>query len=97
MTDAEPSRPRRPFQFSLATLLLMMVLLSVLAAALGGLLRNPLEAAYPRSFYVAMAAAAPMGALIVISIFHAVAQRFRRDRQGSTTESTENDAAGSKN
>ncbi len=96
MSDAEPSRPRRPFQFGLATLLLGMGLLSVLAAALGGLLRNPMEAVYPRSFYVAMAAAAPMGVLIVISIFHAVARRFRRDRQGSTTEPTENDTAGPK-
>lgn len=69
MSNVEPSRSGRPFQFGLGTLLLITALLGVLAAALGGMLRGrPAGVPLPLGFYIVMAVAAPLGALIVVSL-----------------------------
>ena len=66
---ADSPPPRRPFQFSLASLLLLMVLCSVLSAALAGMLRgrDP-GTSLPPGFYVIMAAIAPMALMILLSL-----------------------------
>jgi hypothetical protein len=70
--DAEPSQPRRPsgrYQYSLASLLLVTALVSVLAAALGGMLRNAYgESSVPLQYFVIMMIAAPLGVMIVVSL-----------------------------
>ena len=74
----EPSPQRRPFQFGLGVLLLIMVLTSVLAAALGGMLRGQAgESPLPSGFFVLMAVAAPVAVLILLSLIRAIAKRLR--------------------
>ena len=83
MPDAEPAGPRRPFQFGLATLLLIMLLVSVLAAALGGMLRGrtSVGARLPLGFFVAMIVAAPLAVMILLSLWRSVAGLFGRRRR----------------
>jgi hypothetical protein len=82
MPDAEPTPPpRQPFQFSLATLLLITALLSVLAAALAGMLRRQYGgSSLPSGFFVVMAVAAPMAVMILISLLYSVVRFLRRRR-----------------
>ena len=64
-----PKAPRGRYQFSLASLLMLMVLFSVLAAALGGMIRSTYgDSPLPVGYLVIMAIAAPMGVLIVVSL-----------------------------
>jgi len=82
MSDNEPQPPqKRPFQFGLASMLLVMVLVSVLAASLAGLLhRHQGRSTMPPGFFVLMAVAAPMGLLILAALFRAVTQYFKHRR-----------------
>lgn len=67
MSENHPTRRR--FQFSLATLLLIVVPVSLLAGALGGMLRTETDTAgLPRSFFVILAIMVPIGLMIVASI-----------------------------
>ena len=72
MPDAEPSEPRRPrgrYQYSLASLLMLTGLVSVLAAALGGMLRGTYgESAVPVHYFVIMIIAAPLGVMMFVSL-----------------------------
>jgi len=82
MTDAEPSPPpRRPFQFGLATLLLVTALFSILSASLAGMLRGSFDSSMPPGFFILMAAAAPVGVAILISLFHAAVSLLKRRRR----------------
>ena len=83
MSPTDPSPPRRPFQFTLATLLLVAVLFSILAAALGGMLHPRSGGVHlPRGFFIAMAVIAPIAAMIVLSVVRAVLRKSnRRDRR----------------
>lgn len=70
----DPQTPRRPrrFQFRLSTLFVLMFAVSVLSAAVAGLVRQGVVAtAVPEAFYLAMLTAAPLGAMIVLSLFYA--------------------------
>ncbi len=81
MSQAEPSGPppRRPFQFGLSTLLLIMFLFSILAAALSGMLnRGAGKPTMPAGFYVMMAVAAPMAAMIAISLIRALRRWLKK-------------------
>ncbi len=77
--SAEP--PKRPFQFSLAALLGITAMVSVLAAAFGGMWRahsgdldiNP-------NLFRLMAISAPLGVLILVSLLHSATQWFKRRR-----------------
>jgi len=82
MSDNEPQPPpKRPFQFGLASMLLIMVLFSVLAAALAGLLhRHQGRSTMPPGFFVLMAVAAPVGLMILASLFRAVTRYLNRRR-----------------
>lgn len=85
MIEPEPPQPqspqpRRPFQFSLGTLLLIMMLTSVLAAALAGLLQLG-DSRLPRGFFVLMVIAAPMAVMILLSLLRSVAGLFDRSRR----------------
>ena len=85
MPDAEPDGPRRPFQFGLASLMLVTLLVSILAAALGGMLRSPGSGGVrlPPGFFLLMAAAAPLAVLILLSLLRTAARlrdRYRRRR-----------------
>ncbi|OHB69878.1 MAG: hypothetical protein A2V70_02320 [Planctomycetes bacterium RBG_13_63_9] len=82
MPDTEPSEsPRRPFQFGLWTLFLLTALLSVLAAAFAGMLRSSLDSSMQPGFFVIMAAAAPLAAIIVISLCRATVRWLGRRRR----------------
>ena len=80
--NAEPPKPRaerRPFQFGLSTLLLIMTLFAVLAAALAGMVRRHAGiSTMPAGFFVLMAVAAPMAAMIVASLLRAAVKWMRR-------------------
>lgn len=81
MPEGEPPQPpRRPLQFGLGTLLLVTALFSVLAAALAGMIRGRFYTSMPPGFFELMAAAAPMAAVVVVSLFRAAVQWFRRRR-----------------
>lgn len=78
--STEPERPRKPFQFGLGTLLLLMLLCSVLSAALAGMLRDAEgRSSLPPGFFIFMAAAAPLGLMILMSLYRAII-RFRSRR-----------------
>jgi hypothetical protein len=79
MPDVEPSEPRPPFQFSLATLLFAALVLSVLASALAGMLNRHLgRSPMPPGFFVLMAVAAPVAILILVGLWRAATKMFRR-------------------
>ena len=82
MPDAEPPKsPRRPFQFGLGTLLLVTAMFSVLAAALGGMLRaHSGELSTHPGVFRLMAIASPLAVLIVVSLWYSAAQWFKRRR-----------------
>lgn len=82
MSDNEPQPPeKRPFQFGLASMLLVMVLISVLAAALAGMVhRHQGRSTMRPGFFVLMAIAAPIGLMILAGLFRAVTQYFNRRR-----------------
>ena len=72
MSDTSPNRRR--FQFSLATLLFLILPVSILAGALGGMLRPETTGArLPRGFFVILAVMAPMGLMIAVSLVRAAA------------------------
>ncbi|HYW78304.1 MAG TPA: hypothetical protein VE890_01965 [Thermoguttaceae bacterium] len=82
MSDNGPQPPpKRPFQFGLASMLLVMVLFSVLAAALAGMLhRHQGRSTMQPGFFVLMAIAAPMGLMILASLLRAVMRYINRRR-----------------
>ena len=70
---------RRRFQFSLATLLFLILPVSLLAGALGGMLQPETTGArLPRSFFVILAVMAPMGLMIAVSLVRAAAGHFSK-------------------
>ncbi|MHB1037803.1 MAG: hypothetical protein ACYC35_26120 [Pirellulales bacterium] len=78
----EHPRRRRRFQFGLGALMLAVLLYSILAAALAGLIRP--DASQPgivQPLFILMAVAAPVGLMILISLWKSV-QKVLRDRRG---------------
>jgi hypothetical protein len=82
MAEPEPTGPERPrFQFGLGTLFLVTALCSVLAAALGGMLRSRAGfSGMPPGFFELMAAAAPVGVVIVLSLLRSAMRWLNRRR-----------------
>ncbi len=82
MSQSQPSggkKPRRRFQFTLGSLFLVMAICSVLAAAVGGVVRSQLgELSVPALYFVFMAVAAPLGTMIVVSLALSAARWLRR-------------------
>ena len=73
--ENEPPRPRskRLFQFGLAAILLAAVPVSILAAAWAGMMGlGAGNSRLPQGFFVLMAAAAPVGVMILIGVCRAV-------------------------
>jgi hypothetical protein len=82
MPDAEPPEPRRPFQFGLGALFLLTALCSVLAAALGGILRSRWGVSpMPPGFFELMAAASPIAVVILLSLLRAGVLWLKRHRR----------------
>lgn len=83
----ETSRPIvRKTQYSMQGLLLAMLLFCVLAATLGGLLRNNFAPGVSSTaYFIVVAAAAPMGIMAILSVFHALLRLWdwlqRRNRK----------------
>ncbi|MGD9644760.1 MAG: hypothetical protein AB7U73_03550 [Pirellulales bacterium] len=80
---SEPSTPpptgRSPWQFSLATLLWVTVLLSVLLAFLGGVLRTQgREASLETMLFRLALIAAPLAILVVVSVVRGLVDTARR-------------------
>ena len=87
--NSEPS-PRR-VQFGIRSLLLIMLLVSVLAAIGAGLVAR---GGKPKGPLVIMAVAAPMGAMIVLSLLETVIRgvaRFQQRRRPRATDSDDED------
>ena len=77
--DQSPPGRRGPFQFRLGTLFLLMLVVSVVASALAGLLRRgTASAAMPWEFYLVMLVAAPLGVMIVLSLLYAAIRWLRQ-------------------
>ena len=74
MSDNEPQpRRKQPFQFGLASMLLVMVLVSVLSATFAGLWhRHQGEATMRPGLFVVMAIAAPVALMMLASLWRAV-------------------------
>lgn len=73
--------PGRRYQYSLSTLLLITALVSVLAAALAGMLqRQRGGASMPAGFFVLMAVAAPLAVMIVVSALRGLLRLWTRRR-----------------
>lgn len=69
----QPAPRRRRFQFGLGTMLLAAVPISILSAAWAGMMGLGAEnSKLPSAFYVLLAAAAPMGVMILFSVCRAV-------------------------
>jgi hypothetical protein len=69
----KPPRPKRRFQFGLAAMLLAAVPISILAAAWAGMMGlGARNSQIPQGFFVLMAAAAPVGVMILIAVCRAV-------------------------
>ena len=81
MTETPPTRRR--FQFSLATLLFLVLPVSILAGALAGMLQpGETGVRLPRSFFVILAVMTPVGLMIAVSLVRAVvAWLSGRDRR----------------
>jgi hypothetical protein len=72
MTEKPPTRRR--YQFGLATLLFLVLPVSILAGALGGMLQpGTTGVRLPRSFFVILAVMAPLGLMIAVSLVRAAA------------------------
>lgn len=81
-SDPQPPRRRRRLQFGLGAMLLAVLPVSVLAAAWAGMMGLGADRpALPRGFYVLMAAAAPMGLVIAISVGRSAVRLLRRARR----------------
>jgi hypothetical protein len=85
MDEHEPTTTRPPrgrYQYSLASLLLLTALVSVLAAALGGMLRREyFDSPTPAVYFLMMAIAAPIGVMIVVSLLRAAVRWAARSRR----------------
>jgi hypothetical protein len=81
-SESPQSPQRRPrFQFGPGALLLAMVLVSVAAAGLGGMLRREfIGAPLTRAIVVLMIFAAPIGAMILISLVRSAVRRLMGSR-----------------
>ncbi|MBX9791161.1 MAG: hypothetical protein K2Y37_19755 [Pirellulales bacterium] len=78
---APQSPGRNPWQFSLATLLWVTVLLSVLLAFLGGVLRTQgREATLETMLFRLALIAAPLAILVLVSVVRALLDGVRRIR-----------------
>ncbi len=78
----QPRPPRGRYQFSLSSLFLVTALVSVLAAALGGMVRARFgEVAVPGYYFLMMAVAAPMATMIALSLGYTALRWFRRRRR----------------
>ncbi|MBX7165333.1 MAG: hypothetical protein K1X74_03200 [Pirellulales bacterium] len=81
-SDPTDPPPRWRLQFGLGTLLLVMLLVGVAAAALGGLLRaTASRAAEPLLTFVLLTIAAPLALLMVISLLHTLTAVWRRRKR----------------
>ena len=82
--EPQPPRPRRRFQFGLGTMLLAVLPVSILSAAWAGMMGFGAEnSRFPQAFFVLLAAAAPMGVMVLISVCRAVLRlldEIRRQR-----------------
>lgn len=86
--DEQPAAPRRPrrspgrYQYGLGSLLLATALFSVLAAALGGMLRAEWgQSPVPTRYFLLMAVATPIGVMILISVGRLGLRLLKRLRQ----------------
>lgn len=85
MSDSEtppPNRPpRQPFQFSLGTLMFAALVVSLMAAALSGMLnRRAGTSPMPAGFFVAMAIFAPLAVMLLANLLLAIRRWFDRRR-----------------
>lgn len=77
-----PYSPRRRWQFGIGTLLLAAIPVSLLAAALGGMLgQGKAKPLMPAAFFVLLSIATPLALLIVTGVARAIAVRWKDSRR----------------
>ena len=75
MSDGPPRR--RHFQYSLGTLLFLILPVSILAGAFAGMFQPAATGArLPQGFFVILAVMTPVGLLIAVSVVRAAADYF---------------------
>ncbi|HUT91222.1 MAG TPA: hypothetical protein VMY37_17105 [Thermoguttaceae bacterium] len=80
--EPQPPPPRRRFQFGLGTMLLAAVPISILSAAWAGMMGFGAEnSRFPPAFFVLLAAAAPVGVMILFSVCRAVLRTLDESRR----------------
>jgi len=67
-SESDKSGKRRPFQFRLITLMVVMLLCSVFAALFGGLLRTSTETSAFKVRFVLLTLLVPVGLVMVIAL-----------------------------
>lgn len=73
----QPPAPRRPgFRFSIATMMLITLVVAIGSAGLGGMLRKGTD----RSIFVLFSALAPVAMLVAIGVGMAVVRWVKRRR-----------------
>ncbi len=75
---ASPPPKRRRFQFGVATLLIAAIPVSLLAAALGGMLgQSAGRPMMPAPFFVLLSIATPLGLVIAVSLVRWAVDRWK--------------------
>ena len=74
----QPPPPRRPFQFTMATMFLLVALISVVFAAVGGMFRYALGGGELRGHFVLLMLLAPLGLVVLLSISRLIWLRLNR-------------------
>lgn len=69
--------PRRRYQFGVATLLLLAIPVSLLAASLGGMLGQGGAGRIPSDWFILMCAATPLGLAVLAGLGHYALQSWK--------------------
>jgi hypothetical protein len=62
----EPPEPRRPFQFTMSTMFLLVALMSVVFAGVGGMFRYAKTGGELRGHFVIITLLAPLGLVVLL-------------------------------
>jgi len=73
-----PPPPRRPFQFTMTTMFMLVALVSVICAALGGMFRYAISGGELRGHFVIITLLAPLGLVVLLGGLRLIWLRLRR-------------------
>lgn len=73
-----PPSPRRPFQFTMTTLFMLMALVSVIFAGVGGMFRYAIAGGELRGHFVIITLLAPLGLVVLLGGLRLIYLRLLR-------------------